>query len=445
MQNLKGNLRNLTTQLTEFKCPLCHSSLASDDYYRAIEELKKKVSETYSEEYKKAKQEYEQKLQQVSQSNKDEVADLKRIFEEKRKNLKKEIEYTYKQQLSELKKTYEKINKDSKRHFAILEKKLKTEGKKELQEKEKQLAELKREQTRLRKLAFDEGTANAEIETTKLRNDVKERDLQIERFQREIEQLRKQLLRSQSELKGEAGEIDLYFNLTQAFQQDFFTRQKRGKAMGDIVQRIRTATMTLDTPIVYDNKQADKVTKKDIEKAKKYKDIHATDYVIIVSRNLPKKAVKNGFFGEREGILLCHPCIVIAVAKQIRRAIIEISKQSGSRKNRESKESKLYNYIKSQEFVGTVEKLHAIYQKMADIQDSEEKAHGRLWKERKKLQSQINDTYVGISNGIDCIIQETLPMQELIKLQAKQETEEQSLQKVDTLLVKRKKKARSSH
>jgi hypothetical protein len=81
--------------------------------------------------------------------------------------------------------------------------------------------------------------------------------------------MKKQLVQSQSELKGEAGEIDLYFNLTQAFQQDFFTRQKRGTSMGDIVQRIRTAAGTIETPIVYDNKQADAVTNKDIEKAKK--------------------------------------------------------------------------------------------------------------------------------------------------------------------------------
>ena len=430
----------MTAQLIEFKCPLCHSSLESDDYYRAIEELKKKVSETYGEEHKKAKQEYEQKLLQASQNHKDEIAELKKLFEEKRINLKKEMEDTYKQQLLELKKTYERINKESIRNFAMLEKEVKIEGKKKLQEKEKQLAELRREQNRLKKIAFDEGKARAEIETERLKNDVKERDIQIKRFQNEIEQLRKQLSQSQSELKGEVGEIDLYFNLTQAFQKDFFTRQKRGSAMGDIIQQIRTATMTIDTPIVYDNKQAERVTKKDIEKAKKYKEVHATDYVILVSSNLPKKAVKNGLFGEREGILLCHPCLVVDVVKQIRRAIIEISKQSGSRKHREAKESKLYNYIRSHEFVGIVEKLHAIYQKLADMQDAEEKAHGRLWKERKKLQSQINDTYVGISNGIDCIIQETLPMQELMKMQAIQETEKTSIQEVDTRLVKKRRK-----
>ena len=431
-----------TTELTNFTCPLCHTSLASDDYYRAVDELRKKVEETYGKQNEKAKQEYEHKLQQIDKSYKDEITELKRAYEEKRKQLQKEVEESYKQQLAELKKTYEKINKDNQKQFGILEKKLRTEGKKELQEKEKQLTELKKEQARLKKLAFDEGKTIAEIETARLKNDVKERDIQIQRFQHDIDELKRQLSQSQSELKGEAGEIDLYFNLTQAFQQDFFTRQKRGTSMGDIVQRIRTATATLDTPIIYDNKQAEAVTNKDIEKAKKYKDVHATDYVIIVSSNLPKKDVKNGLYGEREGILLCHPCIVVDVAKQIRRAIIEISKQSESRKDREAKESKLYDYIRSQEFASTVEKLHNIYQKMADLQDHEEKAHGKLWKERKKLQLQINDAYVGISNGIDCIIQEKLPMQELVERDGDQTVAEENLKKVlEPLITKRRKKS----
>jgi hypothetical protein len=154
---------------------------------------------------------------------------------------------------------------------------------------------------------------------------------------------------------------------------------------------------------------------------------------------LPKKEAKNGLFGEKEGILLCHPCIVIDVAKQIRRAMIEISKQSESRKDREVKESKLYDYIRSQEFTRTLEKLHEIYQRMADLQDSEEKAHGRLWKERKKLQFEVNDTYVGISNGVDCIIQETLPMQEMANAQEEQNEEEKTLEKITPLLAKKKK------
>ena len=86
--------------------------------------------------------------------------------------------------------------------------------------------------------------------------------------------LKKQISQSQAELKGEAGEIDLYAKLTEAFPEDQFRRQTRGRATGDIVQQIRTKTGIVDIPIVYDNKEADSITTNDITKAKKYQQIH---------------------------------------------------------------------------------------------------------------------------------------------------------------------------
>lgn len=489
-------ISSLKSDLPEYKCPLCQSPLESENYQKAIDVLKKKVSETYSEENKKALQDFEQKLQsankthqeetaalllkfqQQEEAHKTQIADVKASIEERNQAIQKEKEESFKLQLSELKKfydqqnkdtqanfkvleeqvkaqckkdlvekdrqlaelrkTYDKLGKDNQKNFAALEKKLKAESKKALLEKEKELSNLRKEQARIEKLAFEKGKTNADLDMKKLENDIKERDLQIERFKRDADDLKKQLQQSQSELKGEIGEIDLYSNLTQAFSQDFFTRQKRGTSMGDIVQKIRTQSASLETPIVYDNKQAQSVTAKDLEKAKKYKEIHGTEYVIIVSSNLPKKDVKNGLFGEKEGVLLCHPCIVVDVARQIRRAIIEISKQSESKKDRESKESKLYDYIRSTEFASTVEKLHDVYQRSADLQDNEERAHSRLWKERKKLQSQINDVYSGICTGVDCIIQEKLPMQDLLADKEKESIDDAKMQ--EPLLMKRKKK-----
>ena len=89
----------MKNDLPEFKCPLCHSSLESADYYQAIEELKKKVSETYGEEHKKAKQDFEEKLEKINKSHKEEIASLKSSFLEQTKTLKTEIEGSYKQQL----------------------------------------------------------------------------------------------------------------------------------------------------------------------------------------------------------------------------------------------------------------------------------------------------------------------------------------------------------
>lgn len=61
---------------------------------------------------------------------------------------------------------------------------------------------------------------------------------------------------------------------------------------------------------------------------------------------------------------------------------------------------------------------------------------------RKKLQLLINDAYVGISNGVDSIIQEKLPMQELVERDVDQTVTEENLKKaLEPLITKRRKKS----
>lgn len=124
-------------------------------------------------------------------------------------------------------------------------------------------------------------------------------------------------------------------------------------------------------------------------------------------------------FGEKDGVLLAHPNIVVEVARQIRRAIIEICKQTESSKDRQAKEARLYDYIKSQNFTNNIERLCAIYKEMVDLQDTEERAHERLWKERKKLQERIRQVYTSISSEIESILQEKPAMHEFIKKEPK--------------------------
>ena len=128
-----------------------------------------------------------------------------------------------------------------------------------------------------------------------MRLELQERDLEIKRVNRDLEDLR--ITKKQSELQGEAGELDLYATLTHEFPVDSFRRQKRGTSSADLIQQIRTSAGLLDMPIVYDNKAAIAVTIKDVAKAAKYRKVHGTAYVIIVSANLPKNSVPNGLYG----------------------------------------------------------------------------------------------------------------------------------------------------
>jgi hypothetical protein len=161
----------------------------------------------------------------------------------------------------------------------------------------------------------------------------------------------------------------------------------------------------LETKIAYDNKESTTITKQDIEKAKKDKDKLRTDYFIIVSRNLPKRDCKDGLYGEKEGILLVHPDIIVAVAWIIRRAIIEISKEATSKQDLETKQSKIYDYIRGREFNSQIESICEAHKRLFDLQEKERRDHETTWKKRDELQKQLPDAHMHLRSGIDAITQ----------------------------------------
>jgi hypothetical protein len=120
--------------------------------------------------------------------------------------------------------------------------------------------------------------------------------------------------------------------------------------------------------------------------------------------------VKNSYYGQREGIILVHPSMVVEVCRQIRSGIIELARVSESKKGRETKEAQLFTYITSREFTDKIESLSLTHQRMFDLQVKEEKDHVTMWKERKGLQNDLRESYIHISSGLEGIVQGKLEM-----------------------------------
>lgn len=395
---------NQTGSLTELKCPLCRKPLASEEYNDAINELRKRESVSYEGKLKEVSGEFERKLLKANEEHTIELERIKKGGTAQMQLLEENLKVTYQQQIEILKKNYEQINQDSRQHFDLMSKQNIEANAKALEEKEKKIKELNDAQTRFKALAIEEATARSKGEIDALQLQVRERDVQLKRFEQDIEGLKRQVNQSQSELKGEAGELDLYEKLVTAFNKDHIIRQKRGTSTGDVIQKIRTSYGELKTPIIYDNKESAGVTKQDMEKAKSYKKIHNTNYVIIVSRNLPKKEIENGLLGEKEGVLICHPSIVVELATQLRTALIEIEKHAEGRENRTTKESRLFDYIVSQEFHQNILELARIHSFLASLQIKEEKQHQTIWKERKKTVERLVGTATAIESDIESIV-----------------------------------------
>ena len=403
----------MNTNLKESKCPLCRRELASDEYDVALGELQNKVEESYKIQQETLEKEHKSKLEQLHAQHEELLQSQKKSHDAEITRLETDISETYKKQLEFMEKNYESMTKQSQKQFEDLKKQLESGHKKDLIEKEKQIKLIKKEQDSFRKSVIDATKAEFELKSGKLNEELREREIQISRFKDEVEGLKKQLTQSQSELKGEAGELDLFVTLTDAFPQDHFRRQKRGTSSGDLIQRIRAGVNVLDIPIVYDNKNANTVTKADITKAKKYQKMHGTTYVLIVGNNLPKTSVPNGLLGEKDGIILVHPSIVVETSKRIRDGIIEISKLSLGKKDRQEKQDKLYEYIMSQEFSLILKSLSDLNEKLYGLQAKEERDHQTLWKHRKSLQEELLKAYNELSSGIESITQEDSMVVEL--------------------------------
>jgi hypothetical protein len=185
------------------------------------------------------------------------------------------------------------------------------------------------------------------------------------------------------ELRGTAGELVLQDELQNEFKADKFTPKRVGVEMADVVQTIVTGTgQRLRTPIAYDKKMGNIITKLDIEKAKKYKTIHNTDHVLIVTENGIRT---NRFTERRDGILLVHPIVLIDVARMIRSLIIETAKYAKNSEDLRKSEARLYNYVTSPEYNREWELIMDIKSQLDELQKSEDKRQNQSSEKRRKL------------------------------------------------------------
>jgi hypothetical protein len=175
----------------------------------------------------------------------------------------------------------------------------------------------------------------------------KENELKLKRLETKLEQQQKIIDSKASELRGTAGEFVLLELLQKEFPRDIFTTKKNGKSMADVIQTIVTERgESIPTPIVYDVKMGEKVSKYDIDKAKNYMSIHNAAECIILTKD-----IKNERYSElREGVLLVHPLAFIDIAGQLRKFVIKTSILRKNNTDRITKQSKIYDYFTSEEY-----------------------------------------------------------------------------------------------
>ena len=402
----------------ELTCPLCRNPLANKEYQKAVDDLEQKLQTNFRKESKSIQQEYDNKLKSINSEHQEIVEMMKANHQEQLKQMQKDVSDSFNTQLGLLKGNYESLQEENQKRLDDFVNHLKESHEQEVLEKEKTISRLEKQQKDIKNQVMEDAKAKFQDKEKEYALDLKQRDIQIERLSKQIDDLQKNIEESQAELKGEAGELDLYETMIHAFPTDSFQRTKRGTVSADLIQKIKTDSGAMKMPIVFDNKATKTVSKADIEKSAKYKKVHSTNYSLIVANNLPPKIVPNGLYGEKDGVLLVHPSIVTQVTKQIRDGIIEISKYSTSQEDQKTKQSLLYEFILSNEFTSVLESISMYNEKMFNLQSKEEKDHQTLWKTRKQLSEQLLQAHNDLSSGISAIIQDVDPTPKTKKMES---------------------------
>ena len=404
MESIKKQHTHLSEVLA-FKCPLCGNILAQDTYNQTINELKNKTDQMHQIDMENQKNDYENKIKFMNEKREQELDDLKNFYSNQNQSMIKEIERSSNYQLNELKQNYENSIKTLKEQLE--DSKIKDERRLNeiIKSKDVLLNELRENQVELKRRSIEEGRRMASQDLQVLQKEITQKNIQLDRLKNDLEKLKNETTSTQSELKGEAGELDLYLILQKAFPDDNFERQKRGSSSGDIIQHIKTNSCSVEMPIVFDNKESSRISKSDLEKAKKYRKIHKTNYVIIVTANLTSKECYSNIIAEKDEILFVHPSVIVEFVRQVRKFLIDLSKEKISQKDRNSKEAKLFNFIKSHDFARRLSNVYDIYKKNKEQQVKEEKEHQTNWKTRDTINEQLREIYVEISSQITSIFQ----------------------------------------
>lgn len=185
----------MTTDLADFReltCPYCGKPLSGEEYKHAMEEFKIKADQEYNEKNEKQRRYYEQQIEDITGNHNKEI-----------KMIRDELQISFQKQLEDVKKTYVEINVQRQSEFREILDRQSGRYEEEIYEKDRQYQELREELEQYKVQALNEARLLVE-------NEILEKNTQIQRLKEKVDCLSNELSKTQSELTGEVGEINLF-------------------------------------------------------------------------------------------------------------------------------------------------------------------------------------------------------------------------------------------
>jgi len=344
------------------------------------EDHDKAIINAVEDKLEKEKLKLEQKLQE---EHKDKLEGLERENEE-RKNENRELK----------KKEVELLQKEAK--LKEQQEDMELNLKKKMLEEEGKIVEKAKQQER----------ESFELERLELQKKIDDNKKLADEMRRKAEQ-------GSMQLQGEIQEIAIENLLNKEFPFDKIDEVPKGIRGADCIQTVVNKFQQECGSIVFESKRTKNFASDWIGKIKQDQVACKADIAVIVTETFPSDMSR---FGQIDGVWICGFHEVKSVVLALRQILIQAHSVKSSESNKGEKMELLYEYLTSNEFGQTVQRIIENYEAMDDQLKKEKRAMEKIWKEREKQNWAVQENVAQLFGAIKGIAGKSIPTIEILEL-----------------------------
>lgn len=235
---------------------------------------------------------------------------------------------------------------------------------------------------------------------------VAEKDQTIESMARTIEELKRKAEQGSQQSQGEVLELELEILLRRRFPMDLVEPVGKGELGADVVQQVNGSIGQAAGIILWESKRTKAWSDGWLAKLRDDQRRCGADVALIISQALPKHVEH---FDLVDGVWVAHPRYALPVAVALRQTLIEVSGSRSAQQGQQTKMEQAYQYLTGIKFRQRVEAVIEKFNDMREDLDKERKFMGRQWAKRETQILSVIESTVGMVGDLQAIAGKAMP------------------------------------
>ena len=239
-----------------------------------------------------------------------------------------------------------------------------------------------------------------------LKAKLSEKENQISGMQRQIEDLRRKAEQGSQQLQGETLELELESVLRARFPRDLIEPVPKGECGGDVLHRVLGHAGQTCGTLIWESKRTKNWNEAWLAKMRDDQRVAKADIALIVSSALPKGIEA---FDLIDNVWVTEPQFAVPLAIALRQLLIDVAGSRQAREGHKTKMELVYQYLTGPQFRHRIDAILEKFNDMRDDLDRERKTMTKLWARREAQLNGVLDSTAGLYGDLQGIAGRAMP------------------------------------